>query len=335
MDGVPSPLRTESRAPPSVTEMEGGALGENISMPVGGRMLAHMGRSLQGMKRSRRTMGHFVLLVLSPLIMAFIAGWYGLGAFKPWPSRLAAIPFWVGLMLLLWGVTYLLLWAVRRRLPIHGVGLPLLGLGVASAIAGTFVFRPLASLYGHTYGWIMGYARDRVITPFPHSLETLLSWHLDYIPFIFMWTLGLLLFELLVRHDDQSPDSARRGQEGRDAFRDLLERVGPENLVAVCAEGHYVRVHTVGGEVRLLYRFSSALGALADRQGVQVHRSHWVNTRHVTHFHADAARAHVTVTGGIRLPVSLTYRDGAAFAFGAAGHGGAPRAVRARSTVGG
>ncbi|MEM9170116.1 MAG: LytTR family DNA-binding domain-containing protein [Pseudomonadota bacterium] len=44
-------------------------------------------------------------------------------------------------------------------------------------------------------------------------------------------------------------------------------------LLAVSAEGHYVRVHTTGGDHLLLLRFREALDALGVAEGGQVHRS--------------------------------------------------------------
>ena len=280
-------------------------------------MLPHAWRKFRGLMHSRRKVGHFLFLMLFPLIMAFIAGWYGLGAFKPWPNRLTAIPFWIGLLLLLWGVSFLALMLLRRKMPTSS-GFSLLASGFISAIAGTFAFRPLASLYGHTYGWVMGYSRDRVVTPFPESLESLVSWHLDYIPFIFVWILSLFLFEQLSGNDRQ-PMAAGK-EAGKDGFKALLDTIDAGDLIAVCAEGHYIRVHSVSGEFRLLYRFSSALDVLMDWHGMRIHRSYWVNIDHIRHFEADATRAHITLTRGIRLPVSMTYRDSVASSFGTASY---------------
>lgn len=257
--------------------------------------------------------GRMLLLVVAPVTLAFIVAWFGLGVFKPWSSRLAPIPFWVGLMLLLWNFTYLVYRVmrgkirVRKSFPLH------FGVAACSAITGTAFFRPIASLYGHSYGWVMGYARDKVVTPYPVSLESMIIWHTDYTPFLMMWTFGILLLDFYERRVGR----ATNPQNNIDLFANHIGTLSDEALIAVCAEGHYVRILSTHGEERIFYRFSEALSRLSARSGVRIHRSYWANLRHVKKLEGNAAKANILLTTGLRLPVSLTYRDEVATHFGA------------------
>lgn len=276
------------------------------------RVFAKGGVSDADARRSPSPGGRMAMLVVLPAIMAFIAGWYGLGVFKPWPSRLAAIPFWLGMMLLLWNLTYILQVAACRRLAISGPTRAHLGLSAVSGLVGPCLFRPVASLYCHAYATVTGYDHDRIMSLFPTSFESLLSWHLDYIPFFFLWTSSTMLLAFIETRPAPSRDAAAK----KDGFLEILERLESDSLIAVCAEGHYVRILSTQGEFRTLCRFAAALQALAIRNGVQTHRSYWVNPRHIARMEGSASKTVVVLSSGAHLPVSLTYRDDVAMAYG-------------------
>lgn len=53
-------------------------------------------------------------------------------------------------------------------------------------------------------------------------------------------------------------------------------------LVSVSADDHYVNIKTSRGSAHIRLKFSAALELLAESDGIQVHRSHWVNLNAVT-----------------------------------------------------
>lgn len=53
-------------------------------------------------------------------------------------------------------------------------------------------------------------------------------------------------------------------------------------LVSVSADDHYVNIKTSRGSAHIRLKFSAALEMLAESDGIQVHRSHWVNLNAVT-----------------------------------------------------
>lgn len=280
------------------------------------KLRAHLQRSFAG----QVTIGHLVFLAILPVIIAIIPGWFGLGVFKPWPNRLAAVTFWIGITTVLWSLSYLIYWALKRIFSVTELGPTLAIIGCVSAACGTVFFRPVASFYHHIYGLITGYEMSRVLTPLPDSLESFLSWHLDYVPFIILWTFGVILLELYSQNGKTLSRYDQKNGLHADRFRLAMANIEDKSLIAVSAEGHYIRIYTTVQDIRLNYRFSSALDIIADLKGVRIHRSHWVHLAHVTQLETYPNRAYIELSNGLKLPVSLTYRDNVAFALGAAGH---------------
>jgi len=77
-----------------------------------------------------------------------------------------------------------------------------------------------------------------------------------------------------------------------------------EELLALEAEDHYVRVHTARGSALLLMRFADAIAELDGRPGLQVHRSWWVARTAVTGAVKAGRRASLVLVGGLIVPVS-------------------------------
>lgn len=69
----------------------------------------------------------------------------------------------------------------------------------------------------------------------------------------------------------REPSSARSANHPR-ILRQLPPRLS-KDLLRLSMEDHYVRLHTVGGSVRVLMPLSQALEARGEMDGLQVHRS--------------------------------------------------------------
>lgn len=87
----------------------------------------------------------------------------------------------------------------------------------------------------------------------------------------------------------------------------FFERMRPERrgeLLAIRAEGHYLRIYTDKGEELITYRLSDALAEIPPADGMQVHRSWWVADRSLTaHRQSDS----VKLVNGLEVPVSRSY----------------------------
>jgi len=80
------------------------------------------------------------------------------------------------------------------------------------------------------------------------------------------------------------------------------------DLVAISAELHYLRVHTVTGDALILFAFGRAVELLDDADTCQIHRSHWVRLPHVDDVLTGNGAMTCVMDNGLKLPVSRTYR---------------------------
>ena len=92
------------------------------------------------------------------------------------------------------------------------------------------------------------------------------------------------------------------------AIRDRLPpRLARAELHAVQAEDHYLRIHTSAGQELILMTLADALAALADSDGLRVHRSWWVARHAVEHARWRRGRGELELAGGGVAPVSNRY----------------------------
>jgi hypothetical protein len=82
-------------------------------------------------------------------------------------------------------------------------------------------------------------------------------------------------------------------------------------LVALKAEDHYVLTYTEAGKALVLYRLSDAINELQGYRGLRVHRSWWINIDAVEHVETSPRGPCVVLHGGLRVPISASFRDAA------------------------
>ncbi len=75
-------------------------------------------------------------------------------------------------------------------------------------------------------------------------------------------------------------------------------------VLAVEAEDHYVKVHTLGGSELIYYRFADAIADLAGCDGLQVHRSFWVRRSAISELQTRGRQGRLVLTNGLQIPVS-------------------------------
>ncbi|MEM9439398.1 MAG: LytTR family DNA-binding domain-containing protein [Pseudomonadota bacterium] len=101
--------------------------------------------------------------------------------------------------------------------------------------------------------------------------------------------------------------AVQRGQ-GVSALVRRFPEISGQELLAVEADEHYVRLHTDVGSKHVLYRFRDALKDVEDLSGLRVHRSWWVAEDAIEAFDQSASGFGLKLRGGLRAPVSQTYR---------------------------
>lgn len=106
-----------------------------------------------------------------------------------------------------------------------------------------------------------------------------------------------------LRLEDQSPALALASETP--PFWSRVPSSLGDDLVALTAELHYLRVETVNGNALILYPFGQAVAELAasSSNGSQIHRSHWVAHSHVANIQRDQGRVFCVLTSGTRLPI--------------------------------
>lgn len=129
--------------------------------------------------------------------------------------------------------------------------------------------------------------------------------------------IGVTLIVNLViasRHSDQSTSASPISappQPMSQLQRKLPHHLG-RTIVCVQAQDHYIEVTTPIGSATVLMRLSDAVADLAGFDGVQIHRSWWINLAHVTETVRGSNGPEVVLSTGNRVTVGRSYR--AAFA---------------------
>lgn len=149
------------------------------------------------------------------------------------------------------------------------------------------------------------------------------------LPALFLWTtINLAFYHLLGLPRYGYPDSQlftainRHAQEqspaadgvvvtpprSSPAFMALLpENRRREDVIAIKAEQHYVRIYTRAGEDLVHERFRSVVSEFEYFGGQQVHRSYAVNPEFVQEVTSETGHLEVVLVSGLRVPVSRSY----------------------------
>lgn len=91
-------------------------------------------------------------------------------------------------------------------------------------------------------------------------------------------------------------------------FSKVNPKIG-QSLIALKAEGHYVRVYTRLGNDLIYYRFSDAVSQLGNKIGTQVHRSYWVNAKAATAVKDTSGKFELLLPNDLKIPIGQTYKQ--------------------------
>jgi hypothetical protein len=181
----------------------------------------------------------------------------------------------------------LMMWAINRLVaiicPQHWPG------AAIGAIAGVLGILPLMLLVTASM-WMAG-------------LSLPASGFLGLLPYVAPTVIGIsvLVHLLLPAPDGKQPPAGQATATG------LFARLPPElgrDIIAVQAQDHYVSVSTTKGSSLILMRMSDATEDLAQLAGMQIHRSWWVNMRHVTGLEKpETGTTKLILRNGARVPV--------------------------------
>jgi len=291
--------------------------GSTASGNLGGEAVAAVTQTVDPDRQRARWLTLWFYLGV-PLALGFLLGWLQVGRAADWPRHVSLL-YWLGVSLATTAFSALGTAAVapllrRLRSPLW------LTLLVGQLVAGYVLTNPLLQAFRR---WLQSTVYpDMVLTPattlaeFAQRLPSnALMW--IGINLLFFYGFGMTRFgyrrmpgavpipQPEAGPPATSPPAAEVPKETRPPF---IERVRPERrgaLLALEAEGHYLRVHTDAGSDLILYRLSDALLELAGEDGAQVHRSWWVAARALSD---KRHRDHLQLVNGIEVPVSRSFR---------------------------
>lgn len=126
--------------------------------------------------------------------------------------------------------------------------------------------------------------------------------------------INLLLWVLIdqrgARHPPERQDSETDESEARlPGFLAKTEGIELEDVIALTAQEHYVRVCTPDRSELIYYRFGDAVAELPAAAGMQVHRSWWVALRGIAGARRAGRRYQLELLDGTVVPVSDRYLD--------------------------
>ena len=132
------------------------------------------------------------------------------------------------------------------------------------------------------------------------------------LPSVFTVDVAVVILAWLVRRAYRKPEPRPvSAHVPPPAIRDRLPpRLARAELYAVQSEDHYLRIHTSAGADLILMKLADALEALAEADGMQVHRSWWVARRAVEHARWRRGRGELELKGGLKVPVSNRHAAG-------------------------
>jgi len=88
----------------------------------------------------------------------------------------------------------------------------------------------------------------------------------------------------------------------------LPANIAPDEVIALKAEQHYIKVYTAERSFMTLYRFSDAVAEMDPAAGHQVHRSYWVRTTAIRAIKRDLRKYSVELVNGLVVPISAANR---------------------------
>ena len=187
-----------------------------------------------------------------------------------------------------------------------------------------FPFQALGEIYASMYPSFAAARAD----------EALPSWTLDYIlhfirysiPALPLFLAGVYIYRLVTGVDwygyavAASPEARNSqaevapggAQPQRKATASLItntQLADHAELLAIKAEQHYIQIWSDRGTDMVRYRFRDIPAALAECNGVQVHRSWWVNLDQVQSHRQSGRALELVINDDLIIPVSLSYRN--------------------------
>lgn len=263
-----------------------------------------------------------------PLFAALLLGWYGAGLPVAGIGSSAAIGYWLAILMTTWLAFEIGGWAaayILRPLNPRFIAVVIIGCVVGGLTARPFV----VYIIGTFLGAAQGADAPPVAAPqFIWSVEWLTGFIQEAAVILLLWIGTNLMmrgplhlprfgYAPLPPAQRYLPDDNTNSSDSvpDPEFVKRLEEITREDVTALEAEDHYVRVHSEIGSELVHYRFADAVHELRGQSGLQVHRSFWVNKTSIESMVKRGRSYDIILKGGKRIPVGQTYKQSAATEF--------------------
>lgn len=265
----------------------------------------------------------FLFYFVCPIMIGFPMGWYqaGLGRFL---TVAASCGLWISQWLISWWLSEAILRGSKAvfRPWNPSFGAVLVFAAISNVVLSRFWGPALNSLFLSTAGV--------VDLPLNQPIRDLMD--LSYVSQLFRasaygaiyWCILRLVYQRYLdrrkgewaQHPSQVSASLNVEEQGKVPWPERLGsdflKVGiadPNQVIALQAEDHYVRVHLSDGTSRLIYsRFADALDQLKNFDGMQVHRSFWVKRSAIERTETERGSMRLSLNSGLLVPVSHKHR---------------------------
>ena len=169
--------------------------------------------------------------------------------------------------------------------------------GVLPVVATIYLAEGLAT--GFAPGWLMSYRPATLISHVALSAIAV-----------------TLIVNALIEFRERGRADALPGPVAKEQSRaftpSLLQSKLPHNLgcdiISVRAQDHYVEVTTSKGSAMVLMRLGDAIADLEPHNGLQVHRSWWINLAHVVQTRRSPRGLELTLVSDQTVPVGRSFR---------------------------
>ena len=235
-----------------------------------------------------------------------------------------AIAYWLAVLMPTWFAFEAASWAIAYVLrPLHP---PFIAVIILGCTLGGLAVRPFVV---YIIGTILstGSAGESPIDApsFIWSVEWILDFVQEALVILLLWVgTNLLMHGPLALPRFGYGPSARPGTTadssalGADSpasdpeFITRLKSISQDDITALEAEDHYVRVYSADASELIHYRFTDAVEEMKSKNGLQVHRSFWVSKTAIESMVRRGRSFDIVLTGGKRVPVGQTYKQTAA-----------------------
>ncbi|NKB44297.1 MAG: hypothetical protein GKS03_08480 [Alphaproteobacteria bacterium] len=263
-----------------------------------------------------------------PSFAALLLGWYGASIPEGGIGSSLAIVYWLAILLTTWLFFEVGSWAAAYVL--RPLNPPFVIVILVGCVVGGLTARPFVV---YIIGTFLGAAQGDQATPvaapqFIWSVEWLLGFVQEAAVILLLWMgtnlmmrgpLHLYRFGFAPTHrtvpyasgsntDDDAPIPVPE-------FIKRLDNITQDDITALEAEDHYVRVHTEVRSELIHYRFADAVHEQRGQPGLQVHRSFWVSKTAIENIVRRGRSFDIVLKGGKRIPVGQTYKQSAATEF--------------------